>query len=37
MPIGFQLIGRHLDEALIVRAAHAFQTATDHHMKHPAL
>jgi amidase len=37
MPIGFQLIGRHLDEALIVRAAHAFQKVTDHHTKHPTL
>ena len=37
MPIGFQLIGRHLDEALIVRAAHAFQRVTDHHRKHPTL
>jgi amidase len=37
MPIGFQLIGRHLDEALLVRAGHAFQLATDWHHKHPAL
>ena len=37
MPIGFQLIGRHLDEALLVRAGHAFQQATDWHLKHPAL
>ncbi len=37
MPIGFQLVGRHLDEALLVRAGHAFQKATDHHLKHPKL
>jgi amidase len=35
MPIGFQLVGRHLDEALLVRAGHAFQRATDHHLRHP--
>ncbi len=37
MPIGLQLVGRHLDEALLVRAGHAFQKATDHHKRHPAL
>lgn len=37
MPIGFQLAGRHLDEALLVRAAHAYQGATDWHRRHPAL
>jgi amidase len=37
LPIGFQLIGRHLDEALLVRAGHAFQQATDHHRRHPPL
>ncbi|MES2717999.1 MAG: amidase [Pseudomonadota bacterium] len=37
MPIGFQLVGRHLDEALLVRAGHAFQQATDFHRRHPAL
>lgn len=37
MPVGFQLVGRHLDEALLVRAGHAFQRATDWHLRHPAL
>lgn len=37
MPIGFQLVGRHLDEALLVRAGHAFQQVTDFHTRHPAL
>lgn len=37
MPIGFQLVGRHLDEALLIRASHSFQKATDFHTKHPAL
>lgn len=37
LPIGFQLVGRHLDEALLVRAAHAYQGATDWHRRHPSL
>ena len=35
MPIGFQLVGRHLDEALLIRAAHGYQGATDWHRRHP--
>lgn len=35
LPIGFQLIGRHLDEALLVRAGHAFQRHTDWHRRRP--
>jgi amidase len=37
LPIGFQLVGRHLDEALLVRAGHAYQGATDWHRRHPSL
>ena len=37
MPIGFQLVGRHLDEALLVRAGHAFQRVTDHHARRPPI
>ena len=37
MPIGFQLVGRHLDEALLVRAAHSYQGATDWHRRHPTI
>lgn len=37
MPIGFQLVGRHLDEALLVRAGHAYQGATEWHRRHPKL
>jgi amidase len=37
MPLSFQLVGRHLDEALLVRAGHAYQQATDWHRKHPPL
>lgn len=36
-PVGVQLIGRHLDEALLCRAGHAFQQRTDWHKRHPAL
>ena len=35
LPVGLQLIGNYLDEATILRAAHAFQQATDHHKKTP--
>lgn len=37
MPLSFQLIGRHLDEALLIRAGHAYQQATDWHRRHPPL
>jgi amidase len=36
-PIGFQLVGRHLSEDLLLRAGHAFQSITDWHTRHPAL
>lgn len=35
MPLGFQLVGRHLDEALLLRAAHAYQQVTDWHRQRP--
>ena len=35
MPVAFQLVGAHLAEALLCRAGHAFQGATDHHTRHP--
>ncbi|HWJ76119.1 MAG TPA: amidase [Kaistia sp.] len=35
MPIGMQLIGPHLSEAALLRAAHAFQQATDWHIRRP--
>ncbi len=34
-PVGVQLIGRHLDEALRARAGHAFQGTTDWHLVRP--
>lgn len=37
MPIGMQLIGPHLSESGLLRAAHAFQQATDWHLKRPPL
>lgn len=36
-PVAFQLVGRHFDEALLVRAGWAFQQATDWHRQHPSL
>ena len=36
-PIGFQLIGKHLSEDLLLRIGHAFQSVTDWHTRHPAL
>lgn len=35
LPVGFQLAGRHLDEALLLRAGHAFQRVTDWHLRRP--
>jgi amidase len=37
LPVGFQLVSRHLDEALLVRAGFAYQQATDWHRRHPSL
>ncbi|WP_181702451.1 amidase [Chthonobacter albigriseus] len=34
-PIGFQLVGRHLSEDLLLAASHAYQQATDWHLKRP--
>ncbi|SFN18949.1 amidase [Bradyrhizobium sp. Rc3b] len=36
-PIGFQFVGRHFDEAGLVRAGDAFQRVTDWHKRHPAI
>jgi amidase len=36
-PIGFQLVGKHLSEGLLLRAGHAFQSITDWHTRHPPL
>jgi amidase len=37
LPLSFQLVGRHLDEALLIRAGSAYQQATDWHRRHPVL
>ncbi len=37
LPIGFQFVGRDLEEALLLRAAHTFQGVTDWHRRHPEL
>lgn len=34
-PIGLQLVGRPFDEAMLYRIGHAYQGATDHHLKVP--
>ncbi|WP_257165834.1 amidase [Bradyrhizobium sp. SRS-191] len=36
-PVGFQFVGRHFDEAGLVRAGDAFQRATDWHKRHPGI
>ena len=37
LPIGVQVIGRHFDEALLLRAAHSFQLQTNWHRLRPDL
>jgi aspartyl-tRNA(Asn)/glutamyl-tRNA(Gln) amidotransferase subunit A len=37
LPIGLQLIGRAFDEAMLLRAAHAYQSVTDWHLRRPPL
>jgi amidase len=37
MPIAVQLVGRHFEEDVVLRAGHAFQRATDWHRRHPKL
>jgi len=37
VPIGFQIVGKHLDEALVLRAGRSFQQTTDWHKRHPKL
>ncbi|MDE1992505.1 MAG: amidase [Rhizobiaceae bacterium] len=37
LPLSFQLVGRHLDEGLLLQAGHAYQQTTDWHRRHPAL
>ena len=37
LPLGFQFVAGHMREDLLVRAAVAFQDATDHHRRRPPL
>lgn len=36
-PVAFQIAGPHWSEALLVRAGHAFQKATEWHRRHPSI
>ena len=36
-PLAFQFVGRDFEEELLLRAGHAYQTATDWHRRHPTL
>ncbi|MCX9010838.1 MAG: amidase family protein, partial [Candidatus Methanoperedens sp.] len=35
LPIGMQIIGKHFDEASILRAAYTFEENTDFHTRRP--
>jgi aspartyl-tRNA(Asn)/glutamyl-tRNA(Gln) amidotransferase subunit A len=35
MPVGMQLIGRHLSEDVLLQIGHAYQSATDWHLQRP--
>jgi len=37
MPLGLQLVGGKLSEALLCQVGHAFQQITDHHLRRPPL
>jgi aspartyl-tRNA(Asn)/glutamyl-tRNA(Gln) amidotransferase subunit A len=37
LPIGLQIIGKHLEEEKIIQAAYTFEQNTDHHVKRPEL
>jgi Asp-tRNA(Asn)/Glu-tRNA(Gln) amidotransferase A subunit family amidase len=35
LPLGMQLVGRPFEEAVLLRAAHAYQQETDWHLRRP--
>ncbi len=37
LPVGMQLMGKHFNEAMLFRLAHAYQQATDWHAKRPTM
>ncbi|MGZ5162295.1 MAG: amidase [Burkholderiales bacterium] len=37
LPMGLQIIGRPMGDATVLRVGHAYQTATDWHLKRPSL
>ncbi|HKU95959.1 MAG TPA: amidase [Vineibacter sp.] len=37
LPVAFQLVSRHMEEDLLLRAGHAFQLATDWHKRRPVV
>ncbi len=37
LPVGLQIVGKPFDEATVLRAAHAYEQATEHHRLRPAL
>jgi len=37
LPVGLQILGAHLNEATILRAAYAYEQTTEWHMQHPDL
>ena len=37
LPVGLQIVGRHQDEWSVLQIAHAFERATRHGMRRPAL
>ena len=37
LPLGLQIIGKHFDESIVYRVAHAYEQATDYHKQKPAL
>jgi aspartyl-tRNA(Asn)/glutamyl-tRNA(Gln) amidotransferase subunit A len=36
MPIGIQVVGRRMEDEVLLRVVHAFQQATDWHRRKPA-
>jgi len=37
LPVGLQLIGRHFDEGMLLRVAHAYERATEWHRRKPPI